>query len=62
MTAERLPALGQPEHDELPDRDPDFSNEHDATAVDQDITAGEEPAGEPESPTGWSGMDDEGAP
>ena len=56
MTAERLPALGQPDNDELPDRDPDFSNEHDATAVDKNVTSGRD-TGETESPNGWSGLD-----
>lgn len=54
---ERLPALGQPDRgtDTLPE--PDFANEHDRTAVDRDIITGEdEEEREPESPSGWSGM------
>jgi hypothetical protein len=39
-----------------PDGEPDFANEHDDTAVDEEITSGDEP-GEPESPEGWSGLE-----
>jgi hypothetical protein len=62
MTAERVPALGQPADDEPPERDPDFSAEHDTTAVDRNITAGRQHDGEPESPDGWSGLEDDGPP
>ncbi|NLU80601.1 hypothetical protein HCA58_19960 [Micromonospora sp. HNM0581] len=51
------PALGQPPEgtDTLPE--PDFANEHDRTAVDRDIITGaDEDEREPESPSGWSGM------
>ena len=37
--------------------EPDFANEHDRTAVDRDIITGADEDGrEPESPHGWSGM------
>jgi hypothetical protein len=36
---EGLPALGTPDEQPTPDGDDDFANEHDATAVDQDVTA-----------------------
>jgi hypothetical protein len=47
--------------DESDDADGDFASEHDGTTVDEDIAAGRD-AGEPESPRGWDGMDQEGAP
>jgi hypothetical protein len=53
---ERLPALGQPVEQPEPEGDNDFAGEHDATVVDQEITAGKG-RGEEESPHGWSGMD-----
>lgn len=34
----------------------DFAAEHDDTAVDEDVTTGEE-AGETESPRGWAGLE-----
>ena len=34
----------------------DFAGEHDDTAVDEDVTSGEE-AGEQESPRGWAGLE-----
>jgi hypothetical protein len=48
--------IGDPDPDEG-----DFAAEHEDTAVDQDITAGRDEA-ETESPQGWSGLDDDGAP
>ena len=53
---EHLPALGQPVEEPVPEGDNDFAGEHDATVVDQEITAGGS-TGEAESPKGWSGMD-----
>jgi hypothetical protein len=53
-----LEALGDPTED---DADSDFASEHDDTAVDEDITGGRD-RGEPESPRGWAGMDQEDAP
>ncbi|MBY8873312.1 hypothetical protein K7640_15875 [Micromonospora sp. PLK6-60] len=53
---ERLPALGQPPEgtDTLPE--PDFANEHEETAVADDIITGEDrEEREPESPRGWAG-------
>jgi len=44
-----------------PDDQQDFAGEHDSTAVDQDVTANRDEA-EPESPEGWSGLDDDGPP
>ncbi len=54
---ERLPALGQPVEEPTPDGDHDFAGEHDATAVDQDITAGQDSDAEEESPAGSSGFE-----
>jgi len=34
----------------------DFAGEHDATAVDEDVTSGDD-TGEPESPGGWAGLE-----
>jgi hypothetical protein len=62
MHEERLPALGQPAEEPTPEGDHDFAGEHDSTVVDQDVTAGRESDKEPESPDGWSGMDQDGAP
>jgi hypothetical protein len=59
---ERLPALGQPVEQPVPEGDNDFAGEHDSTAVDDDITAGRNAGKEPESPSGWSGMDRDGPP
>ncbi|SCL12923.1 hypothetical protein [Micromonospora inyonensis] len=54
---ERMPALGQPAEGLDSTPEPDFANEHDRTAVDRDIITGEDKEErEPESPTGWSGM------
>lgn len=59
---ERLPALGQPAEEPVPEGDHDFAGEHDSTAVDDRITAGQDKSREAESPHGWSGMDDDGPP
>ncbi|HEU5107226.1 MAG TPA: hypothetical protein VFT95_01480 [Micromonosporaceae bacterium] len=48
---ERLPALGDPVDE------PDIAGEHEDTAVDKAIVAGDEDDREPESPRGWSGAD-----
>jgi hypothetical protein len=54
---ERLPAIGQPEGAADPTGDPDFSNEHQETAVDDEVITGEDAdEREPEAPRGWSGM------
>ena len=58
---EGLPALGTPDEEPAPEGDADFAGEHDATTVDQDVTAGRG-VGEPESPQGWSGLDREPPP
>jgi hypothetical protein len=47
--------------EDVNDADSDFADEHNATAVDEDITAGRD-SGEEESPGGWDGMDKDGAP
>jgi hypothetical protein len=67
MSDERLPALGQPDGRQVngrrpgaepePDRDADFADEHDITAVDRDVAAGRDADAEEESPKGWSGLD-----
>ncbi len=54
---ERLPALGQPVEAPEPEGDNDFAGEHDTTAVDDTITARRDTDREPESPSGWAGMD-----
>ncbi|MEU6021566.1 hypothetical protein [Micromonospora sp. NPDC047134] len=54
---DEMPALAQPPEgrDTLPEVD--FANEHETTAVDDDILTGaDEDEREPESPRGWSGM------
>ncbi|GAA0375428.1 hypothetical protein GCM10009541_17340 [Micromonospora gifhornensis] len=54
---DQTPALAQPPEgrDTLPE--PDFANEHETTAVDDDILTGaDQDEREPESPRGWSGM------
>ncbi|TCB95793.1 hypothetical protein E0H26_18495 [Micromonospora zingiberis] len=54
---ERVPALAQPSEgtDTLPEAD--FADEHERTAVDDDILTGaDSDEREPESPRGWSGM------
>ncbi|RIV36607.1 glycosyltransferase family protein [Micromonospora radicis] len=54
---ERLPALAQPPEDGDTLPEPDFANEHERTAVDDDILTGaDQDEREPESPRGWSGM------
>ena len=58
---EGLPALGQPVEQPNPEGDDDFAGEHDATSVDQGVTADRD-VGEPESPEGWSGLDRDGPP
>jgi hypothetical protein len=58
---EGLPALGVPEEQPTPEGDHDFAGEHDATAVDEGVTANRD-VGEPESPDGWSGLDHEPLP
>ncbi|MER7165066.1 hypothetical protein ABT336_03175 [Micromonospora sp. NPDC000207] len=53
-----LPALGQPPRATTPQKDPDFANEHDRTAVDRDVvTDADADEREPEAPRGWSGME-----
>jgi hypothetical protein len=47
------PLQGQPEQD---DEQSDFAEEHQQTAVDEEIITGEDTDREPESPQGWSGM------
>lgn len=54
---ERLPALGQPVEQPVPEGDNDFAGEHDSTTVDRDVTAGRDGDKESESPSGWSGME-----
>jgi len=55
---ERLPAIGHPtqEPENAGDRTADFAEEHDTTAVDEDITSGRDKEREEESPHGWSGL------
>jgi hypothetical protein len=62
MSAERLPALGQPVEEPTPEGDNDFAGEHDSTVVDDDVMGRRESDPEPESPGGWSGMDTDGPP
>lgn len=50
---ERLPALGEP----VPEDNHDFAEEHDQTAVSEDLTAGTDQERESESPKGLGGMD-----
>nr|WP_221381184.1 hypothetical protein [Actinoplanes polyasparticus] len=45
-----------------PDEQEDFAGEHDATAVDDDVTADRDDDAEPETPQGWSGLDRDGPP
>ncbi|MDG4789480.1 hypothetical protein O7626_26750 [Micromonospora sp. WMMD1102] len=52
----RLAPLGQPPDETDPQDDPDFTNEHDKTAVDEEIITDSDTEREPESPRGWSGM------
>jgi hypothetical protein len=58
---EGKPALGTPDEQLTPEGDDDFADEHDATAVDEGVTA-DRGVGEPESPHGWSGLDREPPP
>jgi hypothetical protein len=56
---ERLPAIGHPPQEpQAPDinDEPDFAEEHEETAVDEDIISGEDEEREEESPKGWAGM------
>jgi hypothetical protein len=57
--------MSQPEHleafEDSESPDTDFAVEHSDSAVDPDITTDDE-ASEPESPRGWSGMDQDGPP
>jgi len=55
---EHLEAFGDPE--DADDAASDFADEHQATTVDPESTDGDD--GEHESPGGWDGMDQEGAP
>jgi len=58
-TEERRPALGQPADGEPTEGQDDFAAEHAETAVDSDVTTGgDEDRREPESPRGWSGMEE----
>ncbi|MFY1687516.1 hypothetical protein [Plantactinospora sp. WMMB782] len=52
----RLAPLGQAPGETDPQGDPDFTNEHDKTAVDEEIITDSDTEREPESPRGWSGM------
>ncbi|WP_422773528.1 hypothetical protein ACN28C_11805 [Plantactinospora sp. WMMC1484] len=52
----RLAPLGQPPDETDPQDDPDFTTEHDKTAVADDIITDTDTEREPESPRGWSGM------
>jgi hypothetical protein len=53
---QRMPVLGQSPEDTGPDSDADFANEHEETAVSDDIITGDDTDREPEAPQGWSGM------
>lgn len=56
-------AIGQPPGDAAdPDGDPDFANEHEETAVSDDVITGEGDDGESGSPEGWSGMEKDSSP
>jgi hypothetical protein len=50
MTDNREP-IGDPDDDQA-----DFAGEHDDTAVDEEITSGDDDR-EPESPRGWAGLE-----
>ncbi|RZU77776.1 hypothetical protein EV384_6517 [Micromonospora kangleipakensis] len=55
---EHIEALGQPPKGPDPNADPDFSREHQETAVDDEIiTAEDEDEREPEASRGWAGED-----
>ena len=58
---QHLEAFGDEDTAEPYDGDSDFAGEHADTAVDPDIEDGKN-RGEPESPGGWGGMDQEGPP
>lgn len=52
------PALAQPAGQTQPEGgDPDFAEEHEETAVDEDIITGQDTDREPESPEGWAGLE-----
>lgn len=57
---ERLPAIGHPppEREQVakPNENADFAEEHDAVAVTEDLTSGQDTEREDESPRGWSGL------
>jgi hypothetical protein len=57
MTDEPQVPIGQPVDEPAPEGDDDFAGEHDDTAVGEDITSGRDDSREPESPTGWSGLE-----
>jgi hypothetical protein len=54
---EHVEALGQPASAPDADADSDFAEEHEETAVDEDIISGEDDYREPEAPRGWAGED-----
>jgi hypothetical protein len=58
---QHLEALGQPVEEPAPEGDNDFASEHADTVVDKDITAGRD-SGEPETPGGFDGLDEDGTP
>ncbi|MEV7231797.1 hypothetical protein [Polymorphospora sp. NPDC051019] len=41
------------------EKDGDFADEHDQTAVDDDVLTGEDVDREPEAPRGWAGLEEE---
>ena len=45
-----------------PDEQEDFAGEHAGTAVDEDVTSGQDDDAEPESPKGWAGLEKDGPP
>lgn len=51
------PPLGQSPRQTDPEGDPDFAEEHDNTAVSDEITSRRDTEREPESPEGWSGLE-----
>ena len=62
MTPDKhLEAFGDEDTADGYDGDSDFADEHTGSVVDRDIP-GERDNAEPESPTGWSGMDSDGPP
>jgi hypothetical protein len=56
LADDRLPAIGHPSQEPERDEEPDFAEEHEDTAVDEDIVSGENER-EEESPKGWAGME-----